>query len=39
VRQHPAFGEFRVERGWWGWAQKAPARAGLGRGLKRLMGG
>jgi predicted O-methyltransferase YrrM len=40
VKQHPAFGEFRTERdGWWGWAQKAPARAGLRRGLKRLRGG
>ncbi len=24
VKQHPAFTEFRVQDGWWGWARKAP---------------
>jgi hypothetical protein len=25
VRQHPSFGEFKIQDGTWGWARKAPA--------------
>ena len=36
VKQHPAFDEFRVERGWWGWARKAAERPSLKRRLQAL---